>query len=168
MWASSSRSQHPSLSLSLSMATTTHSAQKRASAVATISLVNNTTKKFPTHYIFSLSLPDFCPRPNLHILQIRLLRPSSPAWQSQDIAPSGISIPTESLTNGAAMATDDQNWGTSSGRSPGRDRNGDGPRRSSRSRSPVGARDSERGLVPLLKSWLQNAHEAFKPSFYIN
>lgn len=46
------------------------------------------------------------------------------------------------------MATDDPNWGASTGRSPGRDRNGDGPRRSSRSRSPGGPRDSERGTNP--------------------
>lgn len=45
------------------------------------------------------------------------------------------------------MATDDQNWGASNGRSPGRDRNGDGPRRSSRSRSPGGVRE-ERGTNP--------------------
>ena len=46
------------------------------------------------------------------------------------------------------MVTDDQNWGPNNGRSPGRDRNVDGPRRSSRSRSPGVGRDSERGLVP--------------------
>lgn len=71
------------------------------------------------------------------------------AWQSQDIAPSGISIPTHdpSMGNGSAMVTDDQNW-NGGGRSPGRDRGVEPPRRSSRSRSPGGNRNSERGANP--------------------
>ncbi|RDB28027.1 putative RNA-binding protein C25G10.01 [Hypsizygus marmoreus] len=76
------------------------------------------------------------------------------AWQSQDIAPtsSGISIPTQDAgMNNTVMAPDDQAWnasGNGNGRSPGRDRNGDGPRRSSRSRSPGGGREPERGVNP--------------------
>ncbi|KAG1742648.1 uncharacterized protein EDB91DRAFT_1127255 [Suillus paluster] len=59
------------------------------------------------------------------------------AWQSQDIAPSGISIPThESNMNGGPAGREEQNW-NGSARSPGRDRGGEPPRRSSRSRSPV-------------------------------
>ncbi|KZP03186.1 RNA-binding domain-containing protein [Athelia psychrophila] len=60
------------------------------------------------------------------------------AWQSQDIAPSGISIPTESGLNGGNP--DEQSWSAGGDRrSPGRDRErgGEPPRRSSRSRSPV-------------------------------
>lgn len=75
---------------------------------------------------------------------------TSPAWQSQDIAPtSGISIPTDAaLNNGTAMNTDDQNWSNGNGRSPVRDRNGgEPPRRSSRSRSPGAPREGERGSV---------------------
>ncbi|KAG2052701.1 hypothetical protein BDR06DRAFT_1056245 [Suillus hirtellus] len=59
------------------------------------------------------------------------------AWQSQDIAPSGISIPThEANMNGGPAGREEQNW-NGSARSPGRDRGGEPPRRSSRSRSPV-------------------------------
>jgi len=46
------------------------------------------------------------------------------------------------------MSTDDQSWNANGGgRSPGRDR-GEPPRRSSRSRSPGGAREAERGHNP--------------------
>ncbi|EGO05383.1 hypothetical protein SERLA73DRAFT_157931 [Serpula lacrymans var. lacrymans S7.3] len=71
------------------------------------------------------------------------------AWQSQDIAPSngavGISIPTHdtALNGNNGLPGDEQSW-NGGGRSPGRDRGGEPPRRSSRSKSP-GARDSERG-----------------------
>jgi hypothetical protein len=84
-------------------------------------------------------------RPNIFACSF----PPSPAWQSQDIAPSntGISIPAHDVNGGAPMATDDQSWNNNSGRSPGRDRDAPPPRRSSRSRSPGAARDSERGLV---------------------
>ncbi|KAG1726144.1 hypothetical protein EDB19DRAFT_1753233, partial [Suillus lakei] len=59
------------------------------------------------------------------------------AWQSQDIAPSGISIPThEANMNGGPAGREEQNW-NGSARSPGRERGGEPPRRSSRSRSPV-------------------------------
>lgn len=77
------------------------------------------------------------------------------AWQSQDIAPSGISIPThEAGLNGGNP--DEQSWsGGGDRRSPGRerDRGGEPPRRSSRSRSPGrggggGGRDSEPGQNP--------------------
>lgn len=125
--------------------------QKRASAVAAFSAISHVVTNFS-------NLLSLCPTstldPNLQLNnKFRLLRPSSPAWQSQDIAPAGISIPTEGLTNGTAMVTDDQNWGAGGGRSP-RDRNGDGPRRS-RSRSPIrdGGRNSERGLVPRKLVW---------------
>ena len=107
----------------------------------------------PTHLWFWLS--------NLSLRSLQLKLPNndltffasftSPAWQSQDIAPtsSGIIIPTDAaLNNGVAMITDDQNWSNGNGRSPVRDRNGgEPPRRSSRSRSPVAPREGERGLV---------------------
>ncbi|KAF8899436.1 hypothetical protein BD779DRAFT_1488858 [Infundibulicybe gibba] len=77
------------------------------------------------------------------------------AWQSQDIAPtSGISIPTHDagLNNGTPIVTDEPGWNSNGGdrRSPGRerDRGGDPPRRSSRSRSPGQAREGERGHNP--------------------
>ncbi|KAH7926872.1 RNA-binding domain-containing protein [Leucogyrophana mollusca] len=66
------------------------------------------------------------------------------AWQSQDIAPSGISIPSHDANmNGGNAPGDEPSW-NNGGRSPVRDRGGDPPRRSSRSRSP-GARDADRG-----------------------
>jgi len=73
------------------------------------------------------------------------------AWQSQDIAPSGISIPThEAGLNGGNP--EEQSWsGGGDRRSPGRDRDrGEPPRRSSRSRSPGrgGGRDGEQGQNP--------------------
>ncbi|KAH7911616.1 hypothetical protein BJ138DRAFT_896299 [Hygrophoropsis aurantiaca] len=65
------------------------------------------------------------------------------AWQSQDIAPSGISIPSHDANmNGGNAPVDDHSW-NNGGRSPVRDR-GEPPRRSSRSRSPIG-RDNDRG-----------------------
>jgi len=78
------------------------------------------------------------------------------AWQSQDIAPtsSGISIPTHEvgLNNGVTMSTDEQGWNSNGAgaRSPGRDRErgGEPPRRSSRSRSPGGPPREERGHNP--------------------
>ncbi|KAI9569548.1 hypothetical protein HD554DRAFT_542755 [Boletus coccyginus] len=57
------------------------------------------------------------------------------AWNSQDIAPSGISIPADANMNGGPPHGDEPSWNTGV-RSPGRDRGGDLPRRSSRSRSP--------------------------------
>jgi len=45
------------------------------------------------------------------------------------------------------MNTDEQNW-NGNGRSPIRDRNGEAPRRSSRSRSPGVPREGERGVNP--------------------
>jgi len=101
---------------------------------------------FRVPVIFRLRLDSSKKTPLSHFAYFR---PSS-AWQTQDIAPSsnGISIPTEGLTSGGPMVTDEPNWG--GGRSPGRDRNGDAPRRSSRSRSPGPPRDTERGSVSLL------------------
>ena len=101
--------------------------------------------------------------PNLFSL---LPHPPS-AWQSQDIAPSnsGISIPTHDagINNGTLMSADDQSWNSNgaSGRSPGRgDRGGEPPRRT-RSRSPGGAREGERGSVSffpvLLAIWAVHA-----------
>ncbi|KAF9237077.1 hypothetical protein BU15DRAFT_49265, partial [Melanogaster broomeanus] len=59
------------------------------------------------------------------------------AWNSQDIAPSGISIPADANLNGGAAQGEEPSW-NGGGRSPGRDRDrgGEPPRRSSRSRSP--------------------------------
>ncbi|KAG9308962.1 hypothetical protein JVU11DRAFT_11264 [Chiua virens] len=57
------------------------------------------------------------------------------AWNSQDIAPSGISIPTDTNMNGGPPHGDEPSW-NGGVRSPGRDRGGEPPRRSSRSRSP--------------------------------
>ncbi|KIJ13812.1 hypothetical protein PAXINDRAFT_170126, partial [Paxillus involutus ATCC 200175] len=74
------------------------------------------------------------------------------AWNSQDIAPSGISIPADANMNGGAAQIDEPSW-NGGGRSPmrDRDRGGEPPRRSSRSRSPVGRDDRPReggGLNP--------------------
>ncbi|KDQ62974.1 hypothetical protein JAAARDRAFT_188608 [Jaapia argillacea MUCL 33604] len=87
-------------------------------------------------------------QPALTYISIPIQQPlflPSPAWQSQDIAPSGISIPTSDIpmANGNSQ---EQSWSNGGGRSPGRDQGGDPPRRSSRSRSP-GAREEhkERG-----------------------
>lgn len=57
------------------------------------------------------------------------------AWNSQDIAPSGISIPADANMNGGPPHGDEPSW-NAGGRSPGRDRGVELPRRSSRSMSP--------------------------------
>jgi len=76
------------------------------------------------------------------------------AWQSQDIAPtnSGISIPTHEVALNGGNNGDEPSWNGNAGgggRSP-RERGGDPPRRSSRSRSPgrSGGRDGEAGHNP--------------------
>jgi hypothetical protein len=53
------------------------------------------------------------------------------------------------------MATDEQSWnGNGGGRTPGRDRGAEPPRRSSRSRSPGPAREGERGSVLHFSVWV--------------
>ncbi|KIM82250.1 hypothetical protein PILCRDRAFT_473904 [Piloderma croceum F 1598] len=78
----------------------------------------------------------------------------SPSWQSQDIAPtnSGISIPTHEAGLNGGNNGDEQSWNGNAGgggRSP-RERGGEPPRRSSRSRSPGrgNGRDGEAGQNP--------------------
>lgn len=73
----------------------------------------------------------------------------SPAWQSQDMAPSnptgGISIPTGDvgMSNGPGIPPGDESWATSA-TSP-RGRNGDLPGRRSRSKSPGARGGDDRG-----------------------